>query len=108
MRSLLTATLIFVAIEASAQAQMTAPVTLGNPKPVATTSIAPPIQTPADSSNAMTQGERLTLQSDLAWVGLYNGAISGDASSRMVSAVKEFQRQRGNKPTGALNPEQRT
>ena len=107
MRSLLTATSIFMAIEASAQAQMTAPATLGTPKPVATTTIRPPAQAPADTANAMTQGERLTLQSDLAWVGQYNGVISGDASNRMVNAVKEFQRQRGDKPTGALTAQQR-
>lgn len=106
MRSLLTATLIFVAIEASAQAQITAPATLGA-KPIATTTVRPPVQAPADTAKAMTQGERLTLQSDLAWVGQYNGAISGDASNRMINAVKEFQKQRGDKPTGVLNPEQR-
>jgi len=106
MRSLLTATLIFVAIEASAQAQMTAPATL-DAKPIATTTVRPPVQAPADPAKAMTQSERRTLQSDLVWVGQYNGAISGDTSNRMVNAIKEFQKRRGDKPTGALNPEQR-
>jgi peptidoglycan hydrolase-like protein with peptidoglycan-binding domain len=109
MRSLLAATLIFGTMEASAQAQMTAPVTLGaKPKPVATTPIHPPVQAPADTANAMTQGERLVLQSDLAWVGQYNGAITGDVSDRMVNAIKEFQKQRGGRPTGVLNPEERS
>jgi Putative peptidoglycan binding domain len=108
MRSLLAATLIFVATQACAQAQMTAPATSGTkPKPVATTPIRPPVQTPADTAKAMTQAERLALQSDLAWVGLYNGAISGDASDRMANALKEFQKQRGAQPTGVLNPEER-
>jgi len=55
----------------------------------------------------MGQAERLTLQSDLAWVGQYNGAITGDISERMVNAIKEFQKGRGAKPTGVLNPQER-
>jgi peptidoglycan hydrolase-like protein with peptidoglycan-binding domain len=104
MRSLLAATLIFVATQACVQAQMTAPAMSGSrPKPVAT----PPIHTPTDAASAMEQAERRALQSDLAWVGLYNGAISGDASERMVDAVKEFQKQRGAQPTGEPGPEER-
>jgi peptidoglycan hydrolase-like protein with peptidoglycan-binding domain len=56
---------------------------------------------------AMAQGERLALQSDLAWVGQYNGAITGDVSERMVAAIKQFQKERGGKPTGVLNPQER-
>jgi peptidoglycan hydrolase-like protein with peptidoglycan-binding domain len=55
----------------------------------------------------MAQRERLALQSDLAWVGQYNGAITGDVSDRMVAAIKEFQKARGGKPTGVLNPQER-
>ena len=55
----------------------------------------------------MAQAERLALQSDLAWVGQYNGAITGDVSERMVAAIKEFQKSRGGKPTGVLNPQER-
>jgi peptidoglycan hydrolase-like protein with peptidoglycan-binding domain len=65
------------------------------------------LQTPADTANAMGQGERLALQSDLAWVGQYNGAITGDVSERMVAAIKEFQKARGGRPTGVLNPQER-
>ncbi len=109
MRSMLTATLIFVAAGASAQAQMsgTAAVTGVKPKPVATVPIRPALQTPADTANAMAQAERLAIQSDLAWVGQYNGAITGDVSERMVAAIKEFQKARGGKPTGVLNPQER-
>jgi peptidoglycan hydrolase-like protein with peptidoglycan-binding domain len=67
----------------------------------------PALQTPADTANAMAQGERLALQSDLAWVGQYNGAITGEVSERMVAAIKEFQKARGGKETGALNPQER-
>src|SRR5450759_2452331 len=76
MRSMLTATLIFVAAGASASALMTAPSTAGaKPKPVATVPIRPALQTPADTANAMAQAERLAIQSDLAWVGQYNGCL---------------------------------
>jgi peptidoglycan hydrolase-like protein with peptidoglycan-binding domain len=109
MRSVLTATLIWVAAGAAAQAQMsgTASVAGVKPKPVATVPIRPALQTPADTANAMAQGERLALQSDLAWVGQYNGAITGDVSERMVAAIKEFQKGLGGKQTGVLNPQER-
>jgi peptidoglycan hydrolase-like protein with peptidoglycan-binding domain len=108
MRSWLAATVIFAA-GASAQAQTTAPaVPRVKPKPVATVPIHPPaLQTPADTANAMAQGERLALQSDLAWVGEYNGAITGDDSERMVAAIKEYQKNKGGKQTGVLNPQER-
>jgi len=107
MRSMLTATLIFVATVA-AEAQLTPPSTAGaKPKQVATVPIRPGLQTPADTANAMAQAERLAIQSDLAWVGQYNGAISGDVSERMVEAIKEYQRAGGGKPTGVLNPKER-
>jgi len=108
MRSMLTATLIFVAAGVSAQAQMTPPSTAGTkPKSVATVPVRPALQTPADTANAMAQGERQAIQSDLAWVGQYNGAITGEVSERMVAAIKEFQKARGGKQTGVLNPQER-
>ena len=109
MRSMLTATLIFVATGAAAQAQLTPPSTAGTkPKPVVTVPIRPGLQTPADTANAMAQGERQAIQSDLAWVGQYNGAITGEVSERMVAAIKEFQKARGGKQTGVLNPQERS
>ena len=109
MRSMLTATLIFVAAGASAQAQMRPPSTAGaKPKPVATVPVRPALQTPADTANAMAQGERQAIQSDLAWVGEYNGVITGEVSERMVAAIKEFQKARGGKQTGVLNPQERS
>src|ERR1700682_2104638 len=108
MRSMLTATLIFVAAGASAQAQMTAPSTAGaKPSPVAPVPPPPARQPPADTANAMARAERLAIQSDLAWVGQYNGAIAGEVSERMVAAIKEFQKDRGGKQTGVLNPQER-
>ncbi len=109
MRSMLTATLMLVAAGASAHAQMTAPSTVGSkPKTVTTIPIRSGLQTPADTANAMAQAERLAIQSDLAWTGQYNGAITGEVSERMVAAIKEFQKDRGGKPTGVLNPQERS
>jgi peptidoglycan hydrolase-like protein with peptidoglycan-binding domain len=113
MRTVLSATLLAAVMACSAKepafAQMQAPTTAGSkPKPVQTTTIRPPgVQTPADTANAMAQAERLALQSDLAWVGEYNGAITGDVSDRMVNAIKEFQKSRGGRQTGVLNPQER-
>ena len=111
MRSALSATLMIAALclaASDARAQMTPPSTVGaKPKPVTTVPIRPALQKPEETANAMGQAERLALQSDLAWVGQYNGAITGDISERMVNAIKEFQKGRGGKPTGVLNPQER-
>src|SRR5580698_534713 len=109
MRSMLIATLTFVATIAAVQAQTTTPSTAGaKPKQVATVPARPALQSPADTANAMGQSERMAIQSDLAWVGQYNGAISGDVSERMVEAIKEYQKTGGGKPTGVLNPKERS
>jgi peptidoglycan hydrolase-like protein with peptidoglycan-binding domain len=112
MRSVLSATLMVVTIifvwGTCAQAQLTTPSTVGaKPRVVTTVPIRPALQKPEETANAMAQAERLALQSDLAWVGQYNGAITGDVSERMVAAIKEFQKARGGKQTGVLNPQER-
>jgi hypothetical protein len=111
MRSVLSATLMIAAAglaASDARAQLTPPATAGaKPKPVTTIPIRPALQKPEDTAKALGQAERLALQSDLAWVGQYNGAITGDISERMVNAIKEFQKGRGAKPTGVLNPQER-
>ncbi|WP_407177659.1 serine protease [Bradyrhizobium sp. STM 3562] len=108
MRAMLAA-MVFLTSTVLAQAQMSQPSTVGTkPKQVATTPVRPAVQTPTDSANAMAQAERLALQSDLAWVGEYNGAITGDVSERMVAAIKEYQKSHGGKPTGVLNPQERS
>ncbi len=108
MRSMLAATLMF-ATAAGANAQITTPQPPGTrPKTVQTAPIRPPaLQTASETADGMTQAERLSLQSDLAWVGEYNGAITGDVSARMVNAIKEYQKNKGGKPTGVLNPQER-
>jgi peptidoglycan hydrolase-like protein with peptidoglycan-binding domain len=111
MRSVLSATLMIgasVFAASDARAQLTPPATAGaKAKPVATIPIRPALQKPEETANGMGQAERQALQSDLAWVGQYNGAITGDVSERMVNAIKEFQKGRGAKPTGVLNPQER-
>jgi peptidoglycan hydrolase-like protein with peptidoglycan-binding domain len=106
MRSAIAATLVIVASAVSAQAQ-TGAVTGVRPKPVTTVPIRPALQTPTDTANAMAQAERQAIQSDLAWAGHYNGAINGEVSDRMVAAIKAFQKDRGAKQTGVLNPQER-
>lgn len=108
MRSMLAATLMLAAAT-GASAQMTTPQVPGaKPKVVQTVPIKPPaLQTASETADAMAQAERLSLQSDLAWVGEYNGAITGDVSSRMVDAIKAYQKNKGGKPTGVLNPQER-
>ncbi|MBR0773883.1 peptidoglycan-binding protein [Bradyrhizobium diazoefficiens] len=108
MRSMFAATLM-LATAAGASAQTTAPQAPGiRPKVVQTVPIRPPAtQTPSETADAMAQAERLLLQSDLAWVGEYNGAITGDVSERMINAIKEYQKNKGGKPTGVLNPQER-
>ena len=93
MRSMLAATLM-LATAVGAHAQTTAqPVPGVRPKVVQTVPIRPPAtQTPSETADAMAQAERLLLQSDLAWVGEYNGAITGDVSERMINAIKEYQK----------------
>jgi len=103
MRSMLTAILMLAAATVSATAQ-----TSPKSKQAATAPPRPALQTPADTAGAMSQGERQSIQSDLAWVGQYNGAITGDVSERMVEAIKEFQKTNGGKPTGVLNPKERS
>ncbi|HMM92021.1 serine protease [Bradyrhizobium sp.] len=113
MRSMLSATLMMTTLGLTvsgptAWAQMTPPSAAGaKPKPVATEPIRPAVQKPEDTAKALSQPERLALQSDLAWVGQYNGAITGDVSDRMVNAIKEFQKSRGARQTGVLNPQER-
>src|SRR3569833_1392298 len=106
MRTMLAATLMLVAA-AGAQAQMTTPPIAGTrPKTVQTVPIRPAVQTPSETADAMAQAERLSLQSDLAWGGQYNGANTGAVSARMVDAIKEYQKVKGGKPTGVLNPQE--
>ena len=108
MKPLFAYALLIGLIAQPASAQTVATPTPVKPKPVTTTPIRPQLQTPADTANDMARTDRLSIQSDLAWVGLYNGAINGEVSDRMVTAIKEFQKDHGApRQTGVLNPKER-
>lgn len=108
MKSLFATALLVVVMGQPAFAQLVATPTPIKPKPVTTTPIRPQLQTPADTANDMARTDRLSIQSDLAWVGLYNAAINGEVSDRMVAAIKEFQKDHGApRQTGVLNPKER-
>jgi peptidoglycan hydrolase-like protein with peptidoglycan-binding domain len=61
----------------------------------------------AESYAAIPEAERIAIQSDLIWTGDYNGTLSADFGDRAVAAVKAFQKKRGGKETGVLNPQER-
>jgi peptidoglycan hydrolase-like protein with peptidoglycan-binding domain len=69
-----------------------------------------PARTPAvqEAYAAMPETERLAIQSDLAWVGDYQGMVDGDFNDQSIAAVKAFQKRRKEKETGILTPEERT
>lgn len=108
MRTVLAATaLTLIAHAAAAQTVPTPPAVAGvKPKPVTTTAIRPAgaASAPADAA-AIT--ERTAIQSDLAWVGGYNGAINGELSERYTNAIKTFQKNNNGKQTGVLTAQER-
>lgn len=101
-RSLALAPLLVTALCYPAFAQTPAPKTA---PPAAAKSAAP--QTPMDTAKALPQAERTAIQSDLAWVGAYNGGVTGEVSERMLTAIKTYQKDLGGKQTGVLNPQER-
>lgn len=105
MRAMIAAALMIVATTIYAQAQPGDTIGRARSKPEA--AAPPPAQTPADTVRAMAAAARQALQSDLAWTGHYNGLINGEVSDRLIAAIKAFQKDQGNKPTGVLNPQER-
>ena len=104
MKSLALAPFLLAALCCPALAQATKDA----PKAVKTIPIRPAgTQSPADTVKAMAQAERTAIQSDLAWTGVYNGAINGEVSERMINAIKAWQNDNGGKQTGVLNPQER-
>ena len=78
------------------------------PKAVKTVPVTPAgAQTPLDTAKAMQPAERTAIQSDLAWTGAYNGNINGEASERMINAIKAWQKDNAAKQTGVLNSQER-
>lgn len=105
MRTVLAATALALAFAANATAQTvpTPPaIAVVKPKPVAATPLRP-----AAPVDAAAIAERTAIQSDLAWVGDYNGAINGEPGERMTAAIKTFQKNNGGKQSGVLTLQER-
>jgi peptidoglycan hydrolase-like protein with peptidoglycan-binding domain len=80
-------------------------------KPVASDTKIDPKKKAAPASRdsaGISQGERALIQFDLAWVGAYNGLITGEANDKTTAAIKSFQKDHGLKETGTLAPPERT
>src|SRR5262249_44134615 len=56
---------------------------------------------------AMTDAERVAIQSDLIWTGDYNGMVGPEFGDRAIVAVRAYQKRNGGKETGILNPDER-
>lgn len=70
----------------------------------------PGVKPPAAIANAyaaLPAAERLVIQANLAWIGVYEGLPGGDVDDRMIDAVKLFQKGRAAKETGVLDEPQR-
>ena len=88
--------LVFFSTAAFAQAAAK-PKTKATPKPN-------PV---VESYKALSDAERIGIQQDLIWSGDYNGIASAEFGERAIAAVKTFQKARGYKETGVLNPQER-
>ncbi len=65
---------------------------------------APPAH---DLNGGTSVSERASIQFDLAWIGAYNGLITGEANDKTVAAIKAFQKDHRAKETGTLAPPER-
>jgi hypothetical protein len=101
MRTFLTLAVLFAASPALAQT------TTLTPKTITTVPIRPAAQTPVDTFKALGAQDRIAIQSDLAWTGVYNGNINGEFNEGVINAIKSFQQRSNAKQTGALNPQER-
>lgn len=100
--------LFAVAITACPAYAQTAP---AKPKPAAAKPAAKPAVKPAAPARAgyaaLTDSERMAIQSDLIWTGDYNGVIAAELNDRAIVAVKAFQKRHGGRETGILTAEER-
>jgi peptidoglycan hydrolase-like protein with peptidoglycan-binding domain len=58
-------------------------------------------------SSGVSIAERASIQFDLAWIGAYNGLITGEANDKTSAAIKMFQKDYRFKETGTLAPPER-
>ncbi|MBR1216695.1 peptidoglycan-binding protein [Bradyrhizobium sp. U87765 SZCCT0131] len=113
MKPLIAATLMVALSGVAAIAQT--PVRTLSVRPDGSTAPAQPVPPkpataapkPVDPAAVQATQERQAIQSDLAWVGVYNGAINGEPGERTAAAIRTFQKDNGGKPTGTLTPQER-
>jgi peptidoglycan hydrolase-like protein with peptidoglycan-binding domain len=74
----------------------------GAAKKKAPTTAAPPAMKTGDVYSAMSLGEGVAVQFDLAWSGQFNGLITGEFNDRAIAAVRAFQKDYKFKETGVL------
>ena len=60
-----------------------------------------------DLNGGVSLAERALIQLDLAWIGAYNGLITGEANDKKIAAIKGFQKDHRVKETGTLAPPER-
>ncbi len=60
-----------------------------------------------DPNAGLSVADRALLQFDLAWIGAYNGLITGEANDKTTAAIKAFQKDYRFKETGTLAPPER-
>jgi peptidoglycan hydrolase-like protein with peptidoglycan-binding domain len=60
-----------------------------------------------DLNSGLSVADRSLIQFDLAWIGAYNGLITGEANDKTTAAIKSFQKDHRFKETGALAPPER-
>jgi peptidoglycan hydrolase-like protein with peptidoglycan-binding domain len=83
-----------------------------NPAAAADTKNDPKKKSPAappgrDLNGGVPVADRALIQFDLAWIGAYNGLITGEASDKTTAAIKTFQKDHRFKETGTLAPPER-
>jgi peptidoglycan hydrolase-like protein with peptidoglycan-binding domain len=66
-----------------------------------------PVPAATKANAEIPEGERLGIQSDLAFVGLFDDVAGGDLDERAAAAVTAFQQRHGGKPTGILTTDER-
>jgi len=74
---------------------------------VAKSTKRPAILSARQTYEAMSNAERVAIQSDLIWTSDFNGIANGEFGDRFVIAVKSFQKTLGDKETGVLNQQER-
>jgi peptidoglycan hydrolase-like protein with peptidoglycan-binding domain len=60
-----------------------------------------------DLNGGLSVADRSLIQFDLAWIGAYNGLITGEANDKTSAAIKSFQKDHRFKETGTLAPPER-